>query len=72
MSLERKIFEGIYYGKSGILTYLSDVTGTSFAIPFSSQEWNAAVKFLLDQPSGLAREVKIGDGRLDGWADGAQ
>ena len=43
------------------------MTGTSFAISVTNQERNIAAKFQLDRPSGLAGEVKIGDGRKDGW-----
>ena len=39
------------------------MTGTSFAIPVTSQERNVAAKFQPDRPSGLAGEVEIGDGR---------
>jgi len=38
------------------------VTGTSFAIPVTSHKRNVAAKFQPDRPSGLAREVEIGDG----------
>ena len=56
---------------STILTCLkSHVTGTSFAIPDTSQERNVAAKFQLDRPSGLAGEVEIGDGRMKGQTDG--
>ena len=45
---------------------LSHVTGTTFAIPGASQERNVATQFQPDRPSGLAGEVEIGDGRMDG------
>ena len=60
MGLEKKIFEEIY--EVGHFDILSHVTGTSFAIPVTSQERNIAAKFQPDQPSGLAGEVEIGDG----------
>ena len=42
------------------------MTGTSFAIPVTSQERKVAAKIKIDQLSGLAREVKKGDGWIDG------
>ena len=39
------------------------MTGTSFAIPVTSQERNFAAKFQPDRPSGLEGEVEIADGR---------
>ena len=39
------------------------MTGTSFAIPVTSQERNVAAKFQRDQPSGLAGDVEIADER---------
>ena len=41
------------------------MTGTSFAIPVTSQERNHAVEFKPDRQSNLA-EVEIGDGQMDG------
>ena len=45
------------------------MTGASFGIPVTSQEMNVAAKFQLNRPSGLAREVEIGDGRTDGQTE---
>ena len=38
----------------------------SFGISVNSQERNVAAKFQPDWPSGLARDVEIGDGWMDG------
>ena len=54
----------------------SHITGTSFVIPWTSQERNLAAKFQPDRPIGLAREVERGDGQTDRqtdtqtWTDG--
>ena len=39
------------------------MTGTSVAIPVTSQERNVAANFWPDRPSGLTEEVEKGDGR---------
>ena len=54
MALEKKIFEEIYLAGH----FDCHVTGTSFAIPVTSQEMNVAAKFQPDRPSSLAGEVE--------------
>ena len=38
------------------------MTGTNFAIPFTSQERNVAAKFQPNRLCGLAGEIEMGDG----------
>ena len=48
------------------------MTRMNFAIPVNNQEWSIVAKFQPDWPSGLAREVEMGDGQMDTdqWTDG--